>query len=192
MIEPCRSARCPPLMASRLSTSPGSLPIAQRSPKILNSSPALLRSVWRFFLLPIRPPKSMKSAPCTLTPAQPKSGFARWTAPSPFLFLLTINYLLLPFARPSPHTSRDLPPGRERPPTLAGGKLRLVVITRKQKTFENQDLFGLFESTGGAMSQLRGLSPRMIRSMISGTRVSKDIPLNLPSVEIEISPCNEA
>src|SRR5208337_4908106 len=87
----------------------GSLPIAQRSPKILNSSPALPRSVWRFFLLPIRPPKSTKSAPCTLTPAQPKSGFARWTVPSPFLFLLTINYLFLPFARPSPAASRDPP-----------------------------------------------------------------------------------
>src|SRR5580704_17764593 len=108
MVELCRSARFPPLMASRQSTSPGSLPIAQRSPKILKCSPALLRSVWRFFLLPIRPPKSTKSAPCTLTPAQPRSGSARWTAPSPFLFLLTINYLLLRFARPSPPASREM------------------------------------------------------------------------------------
>lgn len=48
MVELCRSARCPPRMASRLSTSPGSLPIAQKSPKILNSSPALrLAEIWR-------------------------------------------------------------------------------------------------------------------------------------------------
>src|SRR3984957_18440937 len=106
-VEPCRSARFLPLMASRLSTGLGSLPIAQRSPKILKSSPALLKSVWRFFLLPIRFPKSTKSAPCTLMPARPKSGFARLTAPFPFLFLLIISHLLLPFAQASLTASRE-------------------------------------------------------------------------------------
>jgi hypothetical protein len=39
--------------------------------------------------------------------------FARWTVPSHFLFLLTITYLPLPFARPSPAASRDAPPGNK-------------------------------------------------------------------------------
>lgn len=58
-------------------------------------------------LFPIHALKSAKSAPFTLTPVPPKSGFALWTVTFPFLFLLTITYLLLPLARPFPTASRD-------------------------------------------------------------------------------------
>jgi hypothetical protein len=77
----------------------------------LPSSSVRQRSVLRLSPLAIRAPKSSKSVPCTWTPAPPRSGFATSTAPFPFLWLLTINYVLLPFVRHFQAASPDFPPG---------------------------------------------------------------------------------